>query len=148
MTEMMHTVAVIAMGGVITSFAIGPGVSVHRTRHHLTTFSVLCAHHASASVQCIGWFVIAEIFPAYATDAAMALGVTLNWLANWVVAFTFPLINSVLGPYSFLIFAMSTCCFGLFTYHFVPETRSKTTSALHAELVESTSSFARYLGAL
>ena len=62
------------MAGVITSFAIGPG--------------------------CIAWFVIAEIFPAYAIDAAMALGVALNWWANWVVAFAFPLLNRMLGPYS------------------------------------------------
>ena len=25
----------------------------------------------------------------------MALGVALNWLANWAVAFTFPLMNAV-----------------------------------------------------
>ena len=43
MTEMMHTVAVIAMGGVITSFAIGPGVSALHTPspHHF--FCTLCS---------------------------------------------------------------------------------------------------------
>ena len=103
----VDSIAPLAMAGVITSFAIGPG--------------------------CIAWFVIAEIFPAYAIDAAMALGVALNWWANWVVAFAFPLLNRMLGPYSFLLFAASTVGFGLFTYWSVPETRLKTASEMHAE---------------
>ena len=31
-----------------------------------------------------------KIFPMYAKDTAMALGVALNWIANWLVAFSFP----------------------------------------------------------
>ena len=35
-------------------------------------------------------FITAEIFPMYAKDTAMALGVALNWVANWLIAFSFP----------------------------------------------------------
>ena len=92
------------MSGAVSAFAIGPG--------------------------CVAWFVVAEIFPAYATDAAMALGVALNWLGNSLIAFAFPLVNAALGPYTFLLFAASTFGFGLFTLWGVPETTRKTTSEL------------------
>ena len=98
----MHAVSVLAMAGVISSFAIGPGA--------------------------IAWFVIAEIFPAYAMDAAMAMGVMLNWLANISVAFTFPLLHAKLGAFSFLIFAFTTAGFGLFTWWYARTPRD----TLHA----------------
>ena len=94
-----HTLAVAAMMGVVVFFSIGPG--------------------------CVAWFVIAEIFPTHARDAAMALGVGLNWLANWLVAFSFPLAQYLLGPYTFVLFVASTAAFGAFTYAFVPETKGR-----------------------
>ena len=94
-----HTLAVVAMMGVVVFFSIGPG--------------------------CVAWFVIAEIFPTHARDAAMTLGVGLNWLANWLVAFSFPLAQYLLGPYTFVLFVASTAAFGAFTYAFVPETKGR-----------------------
>ena len=75
---------------------------------------------------CVAWFVIAEDLPDLAArDAAMALGVGLNWLANWLVAFSFPLAQYLLGPYTFVLFVASTAAFGAFTYAFVPETKGR-----------------------
>jgi len=54
--EQLRLLCVGGLLGVEASFAIGPGS--------------------------VGWFVIAEIFPAHARDAVMAIAVTLNWLAN------------------------------------------------------------------
>ena len=65
-----------------------------------------------------------------------------------LIAYTFPLINSALGPCSFLIFAASTATFGLFTYGCVPETKLKSTSELHAEFVQIFGRGAGFIGAL
>jgi SP family facilitated glucose transporter-like MFS transporter 1 len=99
------------MTGVIVFFAFGPG--------------------------CIAWFIIAEIFPLYARDTAMGLGVVINWLANWLVAFSFPQVQAAMGDYTFLCFAGSTFFFGVFTYRYVPETKART-------LVEVTKEFEKY----
>ena len=91
--------AVAAMGGVLVCFAIGPGS--------------------------VAWFVVAEIFPPHAREAAMALGVVLNWSANSFVAFSFPTALELLGPRVFLLFAASTAAFGAVALRCLPETKNK-----------------------
>lgn len=96
----MDQLSVISTTGVIVFFAFGPG--------------------------CIAWFIIAEIFPLHARDSAMALGIFINWIANWLVAFTFPLLLEYTQPYTFLVFVASTGFFLWFTRRFVPETKGRT----------------------
>jgi len=94
-----HMGAVVSMTGVIIFFAIGPG--------------------------CIAWFLIAEIFPPHAINTANTLGIVLNWVANFTVAFMFPSIQALFGKFTFFLFATTTFCFGIFTYRYVPETANK-----------------------
>ena len=74
---------------------------------------------------CIGWFVIVEMFPPYARDAAMGLGIGINWISNWLIAISFPTLLDAFGPHTFGLFALSTAGFGAFTYRFVPETKGR-----------------------
>lgn len=62
-----------------------------------------------------------------------ALGIFVNWLANWVVAFSFPSLMKYTQPYTFLIFFGTTTFFLYFTKRFVPETKGKTVSQLAVE---------------
>ena len=78
----------------------------------------------------------------------MYMGVALNWLANFVVAFAFPVLQGALGPAAFALFALSTAGFGAFTYWIVPETRFKTTAELHTEIVNRCQGCAAAIGAL
>mmetsp|Transcript_30136 Transcript_30136/g.78105 ORF Transcript_30136/g.78105 Transcript_30136/m.78105 type:complete len:105 (-) Transcript_30136:166-480(-) len=82
---------------------------------------------------CIAWFVIAEIFPAYATDAAMAIGVGVNWTTNALVALAFPSLQLALGPYAFFLFAAASGVFALVTWRFVPETAGRTITQVFNE---------------
>ena len=90
---------VMAMIGVLAAFALGPG--------------------------CVAWFVIAEIFPPYARDAAMTVGVALNWIANAFIALVFPSIHEALGASTLLLFALLAAAFGSLTHRYVPETKGK-----------------------
>jgi len=108
--HMMHSMAVVSTAGVLMAFAIGPG--------------------------CIAWFVIAEIFPLYARDVVLALGVAMNWLINALVALVFPTLHAALGPFTFVVFALFTFGFGCFSYAYVPETRHKTPLEINAEFGE------------
>lgn len=96
----MDQLTIVATVGVITFFAFGPG--------------------------CIAWFLIAEIFPLHARDTAMSVGIFINWVANWLVAFTFPLLLEWFQPFTFLVFVFTTGCFLYFTLWFVPETKGLT----------------------
>uniref|UniRef100_A0A7S3B8P8 Major facilitator superfamily (MFS) profile domain-containing protein n=1 Tax=Haptolina ericina TaxID=156174 RepID=A0A7S3B8P8_9EUKA len=98
------SLTVAAAFGVVVSFAVGPG--------------------------CVGWLVVDEVLPPRAKDAAMAIGTTINWLASWFVVFTFPLMQRAFGPYTFLVFVCFAILFGLFTYAFIPETKSTSITGL------------------
>lgn len=103
----MDQLSVAATTGVIIFFAFGPG--------------------------CVAWFIIAEIIPLYARDSAMALGIFINWIANWLVAFSFPILLQYTQPYTFLIFVTTTAFFLYFTIRFVPETKGLTVPQLAVE---------------
>ena len=94
------------MTGVIVFFAFGPG--------------------------CIAWFIIAEIFPVTTRDSAMTIGIFINWVANWWIAFSFPLLLQWTQPYTFLLFVASTSYFWYFTNQFVPETKGLTIAQVAA----------------
>jgi sugar porter (SP) family MFS transporter len=100
--DFMDKISVLATTGVTIFFAFGPG--------------------------CIAWFIIAEIFPLSARDTAMAIGIFVNWIANWLVAFLFPILLEYTQPYTFLLFAATTAFFLYFTNNFVPETKGLTIS--------------------
>ena len=106
------SLTLVAVLSVLVAFAIGPG--------------------------CVAWFIIADIFPPYARDAAMTLGVSLTWLANALLAIAFPALHEALGGYTFLLFALAAAASGAFTWRFVPETRGKTSAQIaHAfEMLE------------
>ena len=102
--------AVACISGVLVAFAAGPG--------------------------CVAWATVIDLFPAHAKDAAVALGVAMNWAANAAFLFAFPLVHSMLGPVAFLIFAKSAVAFAYLTYRFVPETRHKSITEISAEMAE------------
>lgn len=99
-------ISVVAMTGVIIFFAFGPG--------------------------CIAWFIIAEIFPISARDSAMTIGIFINWVANWLVAFSFPILLQLTQPFTFLLFVATTGYFLYFTNNFVPETKGRTIAQVTA----------------
>eukprot|EP00565_Helicotheca_tamesis_P006399 CAMPEP_0185729732 /NCGR_PEP_ID=MMETSP1171-20130828/7002_1 /TAXON_ID=374046 /ORGANISM="Helicotheca tamensis, Strain CCMP826" /LENGTH=526 /DNA_ID=CAMNT_0028398637 /DNA_START=116 /DNA_END=1696 /DNA_ORIENTATION=+ len=103
----MDQLSVVATTGVIIFFAFGPG--------------------------CIAWFIIAEIFPLYARDTAMVIGIFINWIANWFVAFTFPILLEYTQPFTFLVFVGTTTYFLHFTLRYVPETKGLTISQVTKE---------------
>jgi len=60
----------------------------------------------------------------------------LRLVLVWAVAVTLalPLLLDSLGPCALYVFTVSTCAFGLFTYHYVPETRSQPIESITAAI--------------
>jgi sugar porter (SP) family MFS transporter len=81
----------------------------------------------------ITWIMIAEIFPNRIRARAASLSTAANWLANFVVSLTFPILRESLG--SSLTFALYAV-FGIaaigFVLRRVPETRGKSLEQIAA----------------
>lgn len=75
----------------------------------------------------VTWVIISEIFPNNIRGGAMSLAVMSLWIACFVLTYTFPLLNSSLGPaITFWIYA-AVCAAGfLFVSFRLPETKGKT----------------------
>ncbi len=73
------------------------------------------------------WVMISEMFPNKFRGAALALAGTSNWLANFLIAITFPLMLTNFGlGFSYGIYAIFGIIAFIFVFHFVKETKGKT----------------------
>ena len=74
----------------------------------------------------VTWVVLSEIFPNRVRGIAMSLATLSLWVASFILTFTFPILNNLLGTHgSFWIY--SIICLGgyLFIYKKLPETKGK-----------------------
>jgi SP family xylose:H+ symportor-like MFS transporter len=78
------------------------------------------------------WVLLAEIFPN-SIRGAMSIAVAAQWIANWVVSLTFPMMNDNVWltqqfnhGFSYWIYGLMGVLSALFMWKFVPETKGKT----------------------
>nr|KAG5695347.1 hypothetical protein BaRGS_006571 [Batillaria attramentaria] len=83
------------------------------------TRRAVCFHRA------IPWFFVAELFAQGPRSAAVSVSTLVNWSANTLVGFTFPHLQTAIGVYCFVPFAVMLFGFLVFTILFVPETKGK-----------------------
>jgi SP family xylose:H+ symportor-like MFS transporter len=77
--------------------------------------------------------LLSEIFPNIIRGKSMALAVAAQWIANYVVSSTFPLLkDSPLlkahfnGGFPYFIYGLFAIVAALFMWKFVPETKGRT----------------------
>ncbi|KAJ9583498.1 hypothetical protein L9F63_022161, partial [Diploptera punctata] len=83
----------------------------------------------------IPYFIGSELFQVGPRPVAMSFGSMANWGGNFIVGMTFPSLQSVIGQYSFLIFAATTIFLAVFLKFYLPETKGRDPSDL-AELLK------------
>lgn len=86
----------------------------------------------------VTWVLISEIFPNRVRGLAVSISVSALWGASFLLTFTFPILNGVLGAGgTFWIYA-GICIAGfLFVQLRVPETKGKTLEQLEHELTRT-----------
>ena len=90
----------------------------------------------------IPWLMVPELLPSNARSVVGAASLCINLFSMFLVGIGFPTLNSVMGPYVFVIFiAMSIVC-GVTLYFSLPETKGKTSDEILLTL-ESTMSAER-----
>ena len=79
------------------------------------------------------WVLLAEIFPNSIRSTVMSIAVAAQWIANFLVSWTFPMLdkNQYLTDtfnhgMAYSIYAMMGILAALFIWKFVPETKGKT----------------------
>jgi SP family xylose:H+ symportor-like MFS transporter len=80
----------------------------------------------------VAWVLLSEIFPN-SIRAAMSIAVAAQWIANWVVSLTFPMMNDNVWltqkfnhGFSYWVYGIMGVLSALFIWKFVPETKGKT----------------------
>jgi len=80
----------------------------------------------------VTWVLLSEIFPNQIRGTAMALAVAVQWIANYLVSWSFPILND--NPYlvqhfkhgfAYWIYGVMSVFAALFMWRFVPETKGR-----------------------
>lgn len=78
------------------------------------------------------WVLLSEIFPN-SIRGALSIAVAAQWIANWIVSFTFPIMNDNTWltaqfnhGFSYWIYGVMGILSALFVWKLVPETKGKT----------------------
>jgi sugar porter (SP) family MFS transporter len=106
--------------------------------YHLFLALVLAAIATySMSLAPVTWVIISEIFPNRIRGSAMSIAVGFLWIACFLLTYTFPIFNAVLGPsVTFWIYA-GICCVGFAgILARLPETKGKTLEQIEKDLVD------------
>ena len=80
----------------------------------------------------VAWVLLSEIFPN-SIRAAMSIAVAAQWIANWIVSLTFPMMNDNVWltnqfnhGFSYWIYGIMGILSAIFVWKMVPETKGKT----------------------
>jgi SP family xylose:H+ symportor-like MFS transporter len=87
----------------------------------------------------VTWVLLSEIFPNQIRGKAMAIAVAVQWIANYIVSSTFPILqkNPVLlahfdGGFPYFIYGLMGILAALFMMRWVPETKGHTLEDMEA----------------
>jgi MFS transporter, SP family, galactose:H+ symporter len=71
------------------------------------------------------WLMISEIFPNRARARAAGISTAANWMANFLVSLSFPVLQTMMGPSLWFLYASMGVAAFIFVVGWVPETRGK-----------------------
>jgi SP family xylose:H+ symportor-like MFS transporter len=121
-----------ALGMAASMIALGTSFFTHNEGFIALIFMLLYTAFFAMSWGPVTWVLLSEIFPN-SIRGAMSIAVAAQWIANWVVSFTFPVMNDNLWltgrfnhGFSYWIYGTMGILAALFILKYVPETKGKT----------------------
>jgi MFS transporter, SP family, xylose:H+ symportor len=121
-----------SIGMAVSMFALGLTFYMGSVGIFSLIFMLLYTAAFAVSWGPVCWVLLAEIFPN-SIRGAMSIAVAAQWIANWVVSLTFPIMNDNVWltakfnhGFSYWIYAVMGVLSALFMWKFVPETKGKT----------------------
>lgn len=80
----------------------------------------------------ICWVLISEIFPNTIRGKAIAIAVTAQWVSNFLVSSTFPVLSDFSITFTYFLYGVMCLLALLFVWKMVPETKGKTLEEMNS----------------
>ena len=127
---------VMAASMVVIGALLAAGIHSDLARYALVALVLLFVTGFAAAPGPLIWTLCSEIQPLQGRDFGVGASTVTNWIANFVVGFTFPLMLTHLGEAStFWVFAAFNAVFVAFTLLLVPETRGVSLESIEHKLL-------------
>ena len=129
---------VFGAGGLALNFILlGSAFFFHLKGVAVLTLVVTAIAIYSMSLAPIVWVILSEIFPNRIRGAAMALATFSLWVACFVLTYTFPLLNKLLGAAGAFWVYSGICILGfIFILQRLPETKGKSLEEIEKSLLK------------
>ena len=121
-----------AIGMSISMFALGTAFFLESVGTMSLIFMLIYVASFALSWGPVTWVLLAEIFPNKIRGAALAIAVATQWIANYLVSWTFPMMNdsSYLTQhfnhgFAYWVYGVMGVIAAIFVWKFVPETKGK-----------------------
>lgn len=83
----------------------------------------------------VTWVLIAEIFPDRICSIGISIAVSALWIACFLLTYTFPALNTLIGAPGTFAFYGVICLLGyLLVRYFAPETKGKSLEEIEADI--------------
>ncbi len=122
-----------ALGMAVSMVALGTSFFVEKVGFASLVFMLMYTASFAVSWGPVCWVLLAEIFPNKIRSQAMAIAVATQWVSNWLVSWTFPMMNDSTfltdkfhNGFAFWIYGVMGLIAAYFVWKFVPETKGKT----------------------
>jgi len=114
---------------------IGVGFYTGNTGTTIVVLVLLNVMFYSLSLAPLFWVVISEIYPNRIRGAAMSIGATTHWVANFLLTFSFPVIKETIGwANNFWLYGVICLTGFIVLYKFLPETKGKSLEQIEREI--------------
>ncbi|HOP59408.1 MAG TPA: D-xylose transporter XylE [Bacteroidales bacterium] len=121
-----------ALGMAVSMICLGFSFSTHHEGIIALIFMLTYTAFFAMSWGPVTWVLLSEIFPN-SIRGAMSIAVAAQWIANWLVSTSFPIMNDnqrlielFNHGFSYWIYGLMGILAALFIWKFVPETKGKT----------------------
>jgi SP family xylose:H+ symportor-like MFS transporter len=121
-----------ALGMAVSMISLGLAFYTHNEGLVALIFMLMYVAFFAMSWGPVTWVLLSEIFPN-SIRGAMSIAVAAQWIANWLVSFTFPILNDNQAltrifnhGFSYWIYGLMGIVAAIFVWKLVPETKGKT----------------------
>jgi SP family xylose:H+ symportor-like MFS transporter len=132
-----------ALGMAISMFALGTTFFMKSVGMGALVFMLLYIASFAMSWGPVCWVLLSEIFPNKIRGRALAVAVAAQWISNYLVSWTFPmmdknsyLIDTFNHGFAYWIYGVMGVLATVFVWKFVPETKGKTLEEIEIDYVK------------
>ena len=122
-----------ALGMAVSMLALGTSFYLESMGIGALLFMLLYVASFAMSWGPVAWVLLSEIFPNKIRGKALAVAVAAQWISNYLVSWTFPMMNkntylveTFHNGFAYWIYGLVSVLAAFFVWKYIPETKGKT----------------------